>query len=117
MIASSKDNSVLNALRSSKASYGEALSVLVDSKREQPTKAQRIRPNSPRGKLLQRLLSLGPVRLVPDPHDGGWVYKGGSYSGQGSGRMGYIDRLEGYSQDAELILRRLVRAQRAQRTD
>lgn len=108
MLPSSHENSVLNAIRRSGVGYAEALSVIVDSQIENPTKKQRIPANSPRGKLLQRLFSLGPCRLVPDPHEDGWFYKGGGRRGVN----GYADRLERYGAETEIVLTRIVRLQR-----
>lgn len=108
MLPSSHENSVLNAIRRSGVGYAEALSVIVDSQIENPTKKQRISANSPRGKLLQRLFSLGPCRLVPDPHEDGWFYKGGGRRGVN----GYADRLERYGAEAEIVLSRIVSLQK-----
>lgn len=109
MLPSSHENSVLNAIRRTGVGYADALSVIVDSQIENPTKKQRIPANSPRGKLLQRLFSLGPCRLVPDPHEDGWFYKGG---GDRWGVNRYADRLERYGAEAEIVLTRIVRLQR-----
>lgn len=108
MLPSSHENSILNAIRRTSVGYAEALSVIVDSKLENPTKKQLIKPNSPRGKLLQRLFSLGPCRLVPHPQEDGWLYKGGGRRGFNS----YADRLERYGAEAEIVLTRMVRLQK-----
>lgn len=103
MISSSHQNPVLNAVRRLGLGHREALELIRDSRLENPSKRQRIRPNSPRGRLLQELFTLGPCRLVPHPKEESWVYRAA-----GRGPQSYGARLERYGAEAELILARLV---------
>ena len=110
MLSPSLENSILNAVRRLGVDYSEALSVIVDSRTADLPKKRQIRSNSPRGKLLQRLFSLGPCRLVPDPQEDGWYYKGGGRRGTNS----YADRLETYADEATVVLSRLIRLRSSQ---
>lgn len=106
-LRSSLESSILNIIRRSDVSYADALSVIEDCRTQNLPKRRRIWPNTPRGKLLQRLFTLGPCRLVPDPHEYGWFYKGG---GRGDSNS-YRKQLDAYADEAEVVLGRLVRLQ------
>ena len=108
LISSSFDNCILDKVRRWGVDYSEALSLIEDSKLVDPPRKRQIRSNSPRGKLFQKLFAVGPLRMVPDPQDYGWFYKGG-----GRNNGDYIARLQADEAAAEIVLRRLLQLKAA----